>query len=58
MQLYEQAIDQCREGGWAFELCVFHEYAGALLCSFGTQECCLRFNQEIRGSLHESWCLW
>ncbi|KAF1799121.1 hypothetical protein V8B55DRAFT_1519445 [Mucor lusitanicus] len=28
IQLYENAIDQSREGGWYLELCICHEYAG------------------------------
>ncbi|KAI8138755.1 hypothetical protein BJV82DRAFT_673294 [Fennellomyces sp. T-0311] len=29
IRLYEEAIDQAREGGWYMELCVMHEYTGA-----------------------------
>ncbi|KAI8374713.1 uncharacterized protein BYT42DRAFT_577365 [Radiomyces spectabilis] len=27
-QLFEDAINQCREGGWSLDLCIAHEYAG------------------------------
>lgn len=35
VQLYEKAIDQCREGGWFLDLCVCHEYAGGFYARSG-----------------------
>lgn len=35
IQLYEKAIDQCREGDWYIDLCVCHEYAGGYYARVG-----------------------
>ncbi|KAI9259730.1 hypothetical protein EDC94DRAFT_542589 [Helicostylum pulchrum] len=35
IQLYEKAMDQCREGGWFLDLCVSHEYAGGFYARAG-----------------------
>lgn len=35
IRLYEDAIDQCREGGWFLDLCICHEYAGGFYARAG-----------------------
>jgi nitrogen-specific signal transduction histidine kinase/tetratricopeptide (TPR) repeat protein len=35
VRLYEEAIDQCREGNWYLCLCFAHEYAGAFYARIG-----------------------
>ncbi|KAI8970664.1 hypothetical protein BDB01DRAFT_855295 [Pilobolus umbonatus] len=37
MKLYEEAINQAREGRWHFDLCICHEYAGGFYYRNGIQ---------------------